>query len=168
MAEMNIDGWKQIRAAILAAGEPCAYCRYPTPTEVDHVIPRGQGGSHDAANLVPACDPCNSQKGNRTPDEWRAWRESKGMDWPPTWPESAREPYRQPESTVVTVVDGQRRYVVAGTDVTDHVRANVARFGRIDDAPPETQERLRALFGPVVASVRRGSGPPEVAAPEAA
>lgn len=64
-----------------------------------------------------------------------------------------------------------RRYVVGGVDVTDAVRANVARFGRFDDAPPETQERLRALFGPAIAAVRaeaRGSGPPAESAATAA
>lgn len=51
-----------------------------------------------------------------------------------------------------------RRYVIGNTDVTDAVRANVARFGQLDDAAPEVQERLRALFGPAIAAVRRGSG----------
>lgn len=51
-----------------------------------------------------------------------------------------------------------RRYVIGTTDVTDAVRANVAKFGRLDDAAPEVQERLRAIFGPAITAVRQGSG----------
>ena len=29
-------------------------------------------GSDDPSNFVPACTPCNSSKGARTPEEWRA------------------------------------------------------------------------------------------------
>ena len=43
----------------------CAYCGRRADS-VDHVIPRCQGGSDDAGNLVPACKPCNSSK-NGTP-----------------------------------------------------------------------------------------------------
>ena len=48
-----------------------------------------------------------------------------------------------------------RRYVVGGVDVTAEVRANVDRFGRLEDADPNTLLRLRALFGPAIAAVRR-------------
>ncbi len=40
----------------------------PWPT-VDHVRPRSRGGSDDPENLVTACRPCNTQKGDRTPEE---------------------------------------------------------------------------------------------------
>ena len=44
----------------------CAYCgRSDRPLEMDHAIPISHGGGHVASNIVPACKPCNSSKGNR-------------------------------------------------------------------------------------------------------
>jgi 5-methylcytosine-specific restriction endonuclease McrA len=44
----------------------CAYCRRADlPLTKDHVIPLSKGGQHTAENIVPACQPCNSTKGNR-------------------------------------------------------------------------------------------------------
>lgn len=41
---------------------------------VEHVIPESRGGDTAIENLVLACRPCNLDKGNRTPDEWRRAR----------------------------------------------------------------------------------------------
>ena len=46
----------------------CVYCGSTTDV-LDHVIPKARGGG-EGKNLVPACNHCNSQKGNRTPEEW--------------------------------------------------------------------------------------------------
>ena len=35
----------------------------------DHLIPISRGGSNDWGNVVTACSPCNTRKGNRLPDE---------------------------------------------------------------------------------------------------
>lgn len=44
----------------------CAYCaRDDRPLTQDHLIPLSAGGGHTASNVVPACQPCNSRKGNR-------------------------------------------------------------------------------------------------------
>jgi len=44
----------------------CAYCLCnDRPLTMDHVIPISKGGEHSADNIVPACRPCNSRKGNR-------------------------------------------------------------------------------------------------------
>ena len=45
----------------------CQYCGSQKRLTLDHVIPRAQGGPHTWENVVTACAPCNSQKGNRTP-----------------------------------------------------------------------------------------------------
>jgi 5-methylcytosine-specific restriction endonuclease McrA len=48
----------------------CQYCgkRYPSEgLNLDHVIPRSQGGKEAWENLVCACFRCNSRKGGRTP-----------------------------------------------------------------------------------------------------
>ena len=35
----------------------------------DHLIPISRGGTNDWGNVVTACSPCNTRKGNRLPDE---------------------------------------------------------------------------------------------------
>lgn len=41
-----------------------------TTFEIDHVFPWSRGGSDDPSNLAYACRPCNTEKRNRTPEEW--------------------------------------------------------------------------------------------------
>lgn len=44
----------------------CAYCdRADLPLTQDHVLALSKGGKHCPSNIVPACRPCNSAKGNR-------------------------------------------------------------------------------------------------------
>ncbi len=50
----------------------CQYCgSAPAHNElnIDHVIPRSQGGADSWENLVTACRPCNLRKGGRTPEQ---------------------------------------------------------------------------------------------------
>jgi 5-methylcytosine-specific restriction endonuclease McrA len=52
----------------------CQYCgkRFaPKDLNLDHVIPRDQGGKTTWENIVCSCISCNSKKGNRTPTEAR-------------------------------------------------------------------------------------------------
>ncbi len=35
----------------------------------DHLVPLSRGGSNDWTNVVTACSPCNTRKGNRLPEE---------------------------------------------------------------------------------------------------
>jgi 5-methylcytosine-specific restriction endonuclease McrA len=58
-----------IRAATANHGR-CVYCNAPATT-VDHIRPLSRGGLETAANLAPACGPCNSSKSNRLLTEWR-------------------------------------------------------------------------------------------------
>lgn len=44
----------------------CAYClRQFAKLEQEHVTALSRGGEHQIDNIVPACRPCNSRKGNR-------------------------------------------------------------------------------------------------------
>ncbi len=52
----------------------CVYCGSGSRLTLDHVLPRSRGGSNEDTNLVTACQSCNSSKGARTPEEWRAAR----------------------------------------------------------------------------------------------
>jgi 5-methylcytosine-specific restriction endonuclease McrA len=49
-------------------GNTCVYCGIDfsaVPPTQDHVIPISRGGHNIRENVVPACRPCNSRKGNR-------------------------------------------------------------------------------------------------------
>lgn len=76
------EGWDSKRRAALAKAKKtftssqweevkgrfrnrCAYCGERKPLTVDHVTPVSQGGDHSISNIVPACQSCNSSKGNR-------------------------------------------------------------------------------------------------------
>lgn len=52
-------------------GGLCLYCgvhmRY-TAMQIEHVVPRAQGGVHEWTNVVATCEPCNRHKDNRTPE----------------------------------------------------------------------------------------------------
>lgn len=60
--------WNQV---VSAHGSACVYCGDANADSLDHVIPRSRGGDDHPSNLVPACRPCNSSKGARTPEEWK-------------------------------------------------------------------------------------------------
>ena len=50
----------------------CQYCSRKLPIvdlTYDHVVPRAKGGRTVWENIVTACEPCNSRKGNRTPEQ---------------------------------------------------------------------------------------------------
>lgn len=57
--DLTARQWHAIKAAY---GHRCAYCRQRRNLTMDHVVPLSKGGSHTAANIVPACGPCNSSK----------------------------------------------------------------------------------------------------------
>jgi hypothetical protein len=66
---------KRLRFEVLKRdGFRCHYCG-ATPVgallQVDHVIPRAEGGTDDPANLITACTPCNSGKSSVSLDESR-------------------------------------------------------------------------------------------------
>lgn len=57
--------WESI---LLSYGYQCAYCgKKSKRLTMDHVVPVSKGGQHVMANIVPACQPCNSRKGARPP-----------------------------------------------------------------------------------------------------
>jgi len=47
----------------------CQYCGSPKDLTLDHVMPRSRGGKTSWDNLISACKPCNSKKGDFTPEE---------------------------------------------------------------------------------------------------
>lgn len=47
----------------------CQYCGSNKHLTIDHVIPKSKGGKTNWMNLVTACHRCNTQKGDRTPEQ---------------------------------------------------------------------------------------------------
>jgi hypothetical protein len=50
----------------------CFYCVKAWAEHIDHMDPRSRHGDDDEANLIGACSSCNSQKRDRTVEEYRA------------------------------------------------------------------------------------------------
>jgi 5-methylcytosine-specific restriction endonuclease McrA len=47
----------------------CQYCGSKRQLTIDHVIPRSKGGKTSWTNLVTACNRCNVNKGDKTPEQ---------------------------------------------------------------------------------------------------
>jgi 5-methylcytosine-specific restriction endonuclease McrA len=50
----------------------CAFCHKKlqiNESTIDHLYPKARGGSNDLENIVLSCEPCNQNKGCRTPRE---------------------------------------------------------------------------------------------------
>jgi 5-methylcytosine-specific restriction endonuclease McrA len=56
------------KTVFLRDGHECQYCARPAEN-LDHVVPKSQGGTHTWENVVASCRRCNSRKGGRTPHE---------------------------------------------------------------------------------------------------
>jgi 5-methylcytosine-specific restriction endonuclease McrA len=68
--------------------DTCQYCGHQLPRidlNLDHVIPRDQGGKSTWDNLVCSCIDCNSRKANRTPEQahMKLLRKPKRPTWTP-------------------------------------------------------------------------------------
>jgi hypothetical protein len=59
----------------------CAYCGKQAPLTMDHLVPLARGGHHSIGNIVPACDRCNSKKGEYLLTEWK-WVVSNHKKFP--------------------------------------------------------------------------------------
>lgn len=81
-AERARDISDDTKLEVLESG-PCAYCGEHYPQVVDHIVPASRGGDCRRSNLAPACEWCNNEKRDRTPEEWREARRAVGLPWPP-------------------------------------------------------------------------------------
>ncbi|MFQ5554877.1 MAG: HNH endonuclease [Acidimicrobiia bacterium] len=54
------------RAVFLRDQHSCQYCGHAAEN-IDHVVPKSQGGLHTWENVVASCRRCNTKKGGRTP-----------------------------------------------------------------------------------------------------
>jgi 5-methylcytosine-specific restriction endonuclease McrA len=59
----------------------CLYCgNHGRKLTMDHWMPVSLGGKTEVGNLIPCCQPCNSRKGGKHPDDWKR---ILGWDKPP-------------------------------------------------------------------------------------
>ena len=54
--------WKKLRAHVLRRSPICESCQRVPATDVDHIVPRAQGGTHATSNLQALCKACHSRK----------------------------------------------------------------------------------------------------------
>jgi 5-methylcytosine-specific restriction protein A len=64
--------WQKLRLLILQRDPLCKLCPIYRPgfapkaaSQVDHIVPKAQGGTDEVGNLQGACDYCNAAKGGR-------------------------------------------------------------------------------------------------------
>lgn len=77
-SDFTYDGWCRVQAAFRWE---CAYCGVPSDElEQDHVLAISKGGHDLLANIVPACEPCNSSKHAHDVNAWLAKRGKKVAD----------------------------------------------------------------------------------------
>ena len=62
------DEWTQL---LVEYRHRCAYCGCGGPLQADHRVALSRGGSHDIANILPACGLCNQRKGAMNEGEFR-------------------------------------------------------------------------------------------------
>jgi hypothetical protein len=65
---------KRIRYEVLRRDHyTCRFCGAPAPwvlLEIDHVVPRSEGGSDAPGNLQVLCEDCNAGKSATMPERW--------------------------------------------------------------------------------------------------
>lgn len=71
-------------------GNRCQYCSWSGPRtdlNLDHVVPRAQGGRSSWENVVCCCIKCNLKKGARTPEQanMRLAKKPERPRWTPTF-----------------------------------------------------------------------------------
>lgn len=67
----------EIMRLMESSGGLCYYCRDPFGEyHVDHMTPLCRGGSNSLDNLAISCVKCNLQKGAKTAEEFKVWRQN--------------------------------------------------------------------------------------------
>jgi 5-methylcytosine-specific restriction endonuclease McrA len=67
----DLQGYEVREYLLEKWGRKCAYCSIEhVPLYVEHIYPKGRGGSNRVSNLAIACKPCNEKKGMMTAAEF--------------------------------------------------------------------------------------------------
>lgn len=63
--------WRKTRQLVLHRDPFCRHCQRAASTEVDHIVPKRDGGQDTEDNLQGLCKPCHSRKTATEPGNWR-------------------------------------------------------------------------------------------------
>lgn len=70
---MSDAKWRALRLQVFDRDDwVCTYCGSTDDLTCDHIHPLARGGTNDLDNLTTACRSCNSSKGDKLIEEWRA------------------------------------------------------------------------------------------------
>jgi phage terminase large subunit-like protein len=112
--EYNTNTYKANRKQLLTGNPTCHWCG-ATATTADHLIEVDRGGTNELDNLVPACNPCNSRRGQayraQRDKQRQARREQATNNKTPFFTEILETPH--PLSSVF----GENQPEPAGTDL---------------------------------------------------
>lgn len=59
------SSWPRLRGFVLTRDRRCCYKCGAEASEVDHVVPRAEGGGHELTNLAAICDACHKVKSEK-------------------------------------------------------------------------------------------------------
>jgi len=69
----TLAGYSQKEYLLAKWGRNCVYCgKGNIPLQVEHIVPKAQGGSNRISNLTLACEKCNLRKGSRNVEDFLA------------------------------------------------------------------------------------------------
>ena len=72
------------RNVMIRDGHTCVYCGSEDDLDIDHVVPKAQGGKNKWENCVTSCRDCNREKRDRTPNQAGMFFKRRG--WRPSQP----------------------------------------------------------------------------------
>lgn len=67
VGDLTFEQWLKI---IELFNHTCAYCGSTAMLTVEHIMPVSYGGTRTTSNIIPACQHCNSSRGNKDIYEW--------------------------------------------------------------------------------------------------
>lgn len=130
----NTKRWQELRKQVLKEEPTCHYCGKKATT-VDHVVELDQGGDpYERANLVGACQPCNSRKGQAYGERKRQHQRRTGDAFFSTQKDTPPDSFRRSLERPKTAASGR---ISPDRDLAGHIRPRIelARGGDRSHGP---------------------------------
>lgn len=133
----------------------CQYCGRTPPDailEVDHIVPRSQGGSDDEANLITSCFECNRGKSdgnipvNAIPLELRVDVIREREDQLQAYYEIQKERYLRAEKDLEMVCNHYKKIADKPPSLTAHLTINIRNLLRTF-TPVDVMEAMNIAIG---------------------